>query len=100
MAENLIEVKKYKQFYGMSSEYANNKFAGGMGNYKTSEGRELLIPYTGSMDTIIQDIKGGVASCCTYIGAKSVKNMSKCSTIIKVHNQLNTVFEKYTNKIC
>lgn len=98
--KNLIEVKKYKQFYGMSSEYANNKFAGGMGNYKTSEGRELLIPYTGSMDTIIQDIKGGVASCCTYIGAKSVKNMSKCSTIIKVHNQLNTVFEKYTNKIC
>lgn len=97
--KNLIEIKKYKQFYGMSSEYANNKYAGGMGDYKTSEGRELLIPYTGSIDTIIQDIKGGVASCCTYIGAKSVKDMSKCSTIIKVHNQLNTVFEKYTNKI-
>jgi GMP reductase len=93
---NLIQIKKFKQYYGMSSEYANNKFAGGMCNYKTSEGRELLIPYTGSLDKILQDISGGIASCCTYIGAAAIKNMSKCATIIKVHNQLNKVFEKYS----
>lgn len=94
--KNAVQIKRFKQYYGMSSEYANNKFAGGMCNYKTSEGRELLIPYTGSLDKILQDISGGIASCCTYIGAASVKNMSKCATIIKVHNQLNKVFEKYS----
>lgn len=92
----VIQTKYFKQYYGMSSEYANNKFAGGMCDYKTSEGRELLIPYTGSIDKVLQDITGGIASCCTYIGATSVKHMSKCATIIQVHNQLNRVFEKYS----
>lgn len=94
--KHVIQTKFFKQYYGMSSEYANNKFAGGMSNYKTSEGRELLIPYTGSIDKVLQDITGGIASCCTYIGATSVKHMSKCATIIQVHNQLNKVFEKYS----
>lgn len=94
--KHVIQTKFFKQYYGMSSEYANNKFAGGMSNYKTSEGRELLIPYTGSIDKVLQDINGGIASCCTYIGATSVKHMSKCATIIQVHNQLNKVFEKYS----
>ena len=92
---HVIQTRRFKAYYGMSSEYANNKFAGGMGNYKTSEGRELLIPYTGAIDKILQDISGGIASCCTYIGATSVKHLSKCATIIQVHNQLNKVFEKY-----
>lgn len=92
----LIQTKYFKMYYGMSSEYANNKFAGGMSNYKTSEGRELLIPYTGALDKVLQDITGGIASCCTYIGAASIKHMSKCATIIQVHNQLNRVFEKYS----
>ena len=94
--KHIVQTKYFKVYYGMSSEYANNKFAGGMCNYKTSEGRELLIPYTGPIDKILQDINGGIASCCTYIGATSVKHMSKCATIIQVHNQLNKVFEKYS----
>jgi len=94
--EHVIETKRFKRYYGMSSVYANNKFAGGMADYKTSEGRELMIPYTGSIDMVLQDITGGIASCCTYIGAASVKHLSKCATIIQVHNQLNKVFEKYS----
>ena len=90
-----IITKKFKEYYGMSSTYANNKFAGGMSDYKTSEGREVLIPYTGAMEKIIQDIKGGIASACTYMGASRIKHMSKCATIIKVGHQLNTIFERY-----
>lgn len=89
------EYKKFKLYYGMSSTLANNKFAGGMSNYKASEGREVLIPYTGSLDKILQDIKGGIASACTYMGAASVKDMSKCATLIIVNNTLNRIFEKY-----
>lgn len=91
----VFEYKKYKLYYGMSSTLANNKFAGGMSNYKASEGREAFIPYTGSLDKILQDIKGGIASACTYIGAANVKDMSKCATLIKVNHTINKVFEKY-----
>lgn len=87
-----IITKKYKLYYGMSSTLANNKFAGGLKDYKTSEGRESLVPYTGSLDKILQDICGGVASACTYIGAKTVKDMSKCATLIKVNHTINTIF--------
>ena len=90
-----FEWKKFKLYYGMSSRLANNKFAGGMSNYKASEGREVLIPYTGSLDDILQDIKGGIASACTYIGATNVKDMPKCATLIKVNHTINKVFEKY-----
>jgi GMP reductase len=89
------EYKKYKLYYGMSSTLANNKFAGGMCDYKASEGREVLIPYTGSLDKILQDIRGGIASACTYVGSVCVKDMSKCATVIKVNNTINKVFEKY-----
>lgn len=91
----LYDIKKYKLYYGMSSTLANNKFAGGMSNYKASEGREAFIPYTGSLDKILQNIKGGIASACTYIGAANVKDMSKCATLIKVNHTINKVFEKY-----
>ena len=89
------EYKKFKLYYGMSSTLANNKFAGGMSNYKASEGREVLIPYTGSLDKILQDIRGGIASACTYMGSVCVKDMSKCATIIKVNNTINKIFERY-----
>jgi len=87
-----VITKKFKLYYGMSSTLANNKFAGGMKDYKTSEGRQSLVPYTGSIDKILQDICGGVASACTYIGAKTVKDMSKCATLIKVNHTINTIF--------
>lgn len=95
---HVVTTKEFKLYYGMSSTLANNKFAGGMKDYKTSEGRELEVPYTGKLSSILQDIRGGVASACTYIGAKSIKQMSKCATLIQVNNQLNKVFEKYERK--
>lgn len=91
----VFEYKSFKLYYGMSSTLANNKFAGGMKDYKASEGREVLIPYTGSLDKILQDIKGGIASACTYMGSTCVKDMSKCATLIRVNNTINKVFEKY-----
>lgn len=91
----IYKTKYYKEYIGMSSTKANNLYAGGMQNYKTAEGRELEIPYTGSLYGTLKNIKGGIASCCTYIGANKVKYMPKCATIIKVNNQLNKVFERY-----
>lgn len=86
--------KSFVQFYGMSSKAANDKHFGGMKDYRSSEGREVLIPYKGAVDDTVQDILGGVRSTCTYVGASELKHLSKCTTFIRVNNQYNRVFEK------
>ena len=40
-----IEGKLYKQFYGMSSAVAMNKHAGGVAEYRSSEGKAVILPY-------------------------------------------------------
>jgi GMP reductase len=88
--------KKYKLFYGMSSETAMNKYHGGVAEHRASEGRTIKLPYRGPVQSTIQNILGGVRSCCTYIGAARIKDMPKCATFIRVNRQLNTVHEQYT----
>lgn len=90
--ENIIETRKFKQFYGMSSHLAQEKHFGGMKNYRTTEGREKLIPYTGPVSDTIENILGGLRSTMTYIGAKKLKDIPKCTTFYTVNRQLNTVF--------
>lgn len=85
--------KKYKAFYGMSSKKANDKYSGGLANYRSSEGREVLIPYKGPISETIRDIKGSIASTMTYIGAKRLKDIPKCATFVRVNNTHNRVFE-------
>ena len=72
-------------FYGMSSEDAQNKYNGGLSKYKTSEGRTETIICKGSAKNVIQEINGGLASCCAYLGANSLKELPKCARAIKVN---------------
>ena len=44
------------------------------------------------MDNTIKDILSGVRSACTYVGARSLKSLSKCTTFIKVNNTHNEIF--------
>jgi GMP reductase len=81
---------KYKLFYGMSSEHAMNKHYGGMKQYRSSEGRVIKIKYRGPLINTIRDYLGGVRSTCTYINAKCIKYMPKCTTFLIVSQQLNT----------
>ena len=84
--------KKMKLFYGMSSEHAMKKHYGKMANYRSSEGREIKIPYKGPLENTILDYLGGVRSTCTYINAKCIKHIPKCTTFILANQQLNTHF--------
>ena len=88
----LEERKKFVQFYGMSSETAMEKHHGGIAEYRSSEGRTVKVPYNGSVSKTVQDILGGVRSTCTYIGAKSLKDLSKCTTFVRVNKQYNSIF--------
>ena len=95
--EPKYEVKKFKQFYGMSSKLAQEKHWCGMEKYRTSEGREKLIPYTGPVQNIINDYLGGLRSYFTYCNIKKLKDAPKCTTFYRVNKQLNTVFANNQN---
>ena len=79
-------------FYGMSSRTAMDKHAGGVANYRASEGKEVLLDSRGPVENTLQDILGGVRSACTYVGARKLKELSKRTTFIRVARQLNEVF--------
>ncbi|MBL7723526.1 MAG: GMP reductase [Chitinophagaceae bacterium] len=84
--------KPYKLFYGMSSETAMNKYAGGVADYRASEGKTTEIPYRGPVTDTVLDILGGLRSACTYVGAKVLKELSKRTTFIRVQEQHNEWF--------
>ena len=94
--EPCLELKEVKQFYGMSSTLAQEKFGNGKPKYRASEGRVSLVPYVGPIDGVIEELLGGLRSTMTYIGAWKLKNIPKQCTFYKVHNQLNRTYEKYT----
>ena len=85
---------KFIEFYGSSSEEANEKHYGGLANYRSSEGKKVKIQMKNSLDSTIRDILGGVRSSCTYVGASSLKQLSKCNTFVRVNNQYNDTFGK------
>jgi GMP reductase len=84
--------KQFKEFYGMSSDTAMNKYAGGVANYRSSEGKTVKILYKGDVINTINDLLGGIRSTLTYVGAKYLKELSKRTTFIKVNNQLNNIY--------
>ena len=85
--------KKYKVFYGMSSDTAMNKYHGGVEKYRSSEGKTVKVPYKGSVTQTIDNILGGVRSTCTYVGAKRLKDLGKCCTFMRVNRQVNTFYK-------
>jgi GMP reductase len=89
-----VDGKKYKLFYGMSSEHAMKKHYGSMAEYRSSEGRLIKVPYKGSLEVTVKDYLGGLRSACAYINAHKIKHMPKCTTFLLVNQQLNTHFEK------
>lgn len=89
------EIKDGKvTFYGMSSDTAMNKHSGGVAEYRSSEGRTVSVPYKGSVKSTVLDLLGGIRSTCTYVGAPTLKQLSKCTTFIRTNRQFNDIFVK------
>jgi len=86
----------FKVFYGMSSDTAMKKHAGGVAEYRSSEGKTVKVPYRGPIDETIRDILGGVRSACTYVGAACLRELPHRTTFVRVTQQLNTVFTEST----
>ena len=85
---------KTVEFHGSSSKTASELHGNGLMNYRSSEGKSVTIPYRGKVENTINHILGGLRSCCTYVGASKLKDLSKRTTFVRVVNgyQYNTVF--------
>jgi GMP reductase len=84
------------EFYGMSSDRAREKHGKRKDGYRGNEGRWISLPYRGPVNPTVEDILGGVRSAATYIGARRLKDMPKCATFVRVNNNINRVYERYT----
>ena len=84
--------KKFRLFYGMSSQTAMDKHSGGVAEYRASEGKTVKVAYKGAVSETVKDILGGVRSTCTYVGASQLRELSKRTTFIRVAEQENQVF--------
>lgn len=92
--ESFAYLEEFVEFYGMSSDTAMKKKHGEMAEYRSSEGRTVQVPYKGEVYKTVQNILGGLRSTCTYTGATSLKQLSKCTTFIRVNKQFNDIFTK------
>lgn len=88
--------KQIKLFYGMSSRTAMQKHHGGVAEYRASEGKTVEVPYRGPVAGTISQILGGVRSACTYVGAATLKELSKRTTFIRCSQTVNQVFGQST----
>lgn len=91
--EPMVVTRKFKKYFGMASNYAMKLYNSG-GNYKTDEGRMKLIPYVGSLDSVLQQLEGGIKSMMCFIGAKTLKEVPKKTTFYRIHHGLNDKFMK------
>ena len=82
------------KFRGMSSKEAQIDHYGSLKDYRAAEGKEVIVPYKGNVSNTMQEILGGLRSCMTYIGAKSLRDIPKCATFIRVNRQLNESLSK------
>ena len=89
-AHVLTGEKKF-QFYGMSSYEAQDKYDSRK-RQRTSEGKLVEVLAKGCVDNVMQDIVGGIRSCCAYIGATSIKDIHRCANFVRVNNTHNQIF--------
>jgi GMP reductase len=88
-------IENGQEFYGSSSERANNEHAGGLKDYRAAEGLEFKLPERGPLEKVLQEITGGLRSACAYIGARTIKETPKRTTFIRVNRKYNDFLWRY-----
>jgi GMP reductase len=68
----------------MSSREAMDRHSGGVADYRAPEGKLVSVAYKGLAEGVVQEVLGGLRSACSYVGAMKLKDLSKCTTFVKV----------------
>jgi GMP reductase len=91
--EDDVEEPVGMKFYGMASKTAMDKHGHSNREYRGEEGKTVTVPYRGPVRYTAQDILSGIRSACTYVGARRLKDLSKCTTFIRVNSTHNRIYE-------
>ena len=81
------------KFYGMASSTAMDRHGHPNREYRGEEGKTVTVPYRGSVENTVTDILSGMRSACTYVGANRLKDLSKCTTFLRVNNTHNRIYD-------
>ena len=68
------------RLYGNASKAAQ----GTLEKYRAEEGREIGIPYKGTLDEVVQDLLGGLRSACTYVGASNLVELREKGSFVRI----------------
>ena len=82
----------YKEFYGMSSNHAQEINYSKQKNYKASEGKLVKLKYKGPVEKTIMEILGGLRSAHSYIGAKKIIDFKKNCVFVRCTQTTNEIF--------
>ena len=74
--------KNFRELYGMSSTQAMTKHYGGVADYRTSEGKSILVEDRGPVKNTLNKILGALRSTCSYINAKNIGEIHENSSFI------------------
>lgn len=88
------QLEHTRKFYGMASKKAQDLHNGGIAEYRSSEGKEVVVPYRGPVKNVISDLLGGLRSTCAYVGADNIRQLQRKAKFVRVNKQLNEVFSK------
>ena len=72
-----------KEYRGMASKDAQIKWRG---RYSSNEGISTFIPYKGSVETILEDLRNGIVSGFSYSGARTIMELQTKAKFIKQTN--------------
>lgn len=73
--------KEAKIFRGMASYQAQKE---SRGNVSVSEGVSTTVPYKGSVNHIVNQIRGGIGSGCSYSGVEELSMLSTVAEYVEV----------------
>jgi IMP dehydrogenase len=75
--------KKVKKYRG-SASLESYKDQGKEAKHRTAEGESFVVPYKGSVATILQDIEGGLRSSLSYVGASNLKEFQHRAEFVRI----------------
>ena len=76
----------------MSAARAMKTYFGEVAKHRAPEGKEVRVPYRGAVEITIQSILGGIRSACSYVGARRIKDLPKCTTFVRVTITTNEIY--------
>ena len=93
-----INGKDYINFYGLGSKKQFELTHISEKDYRSVEGRNLLVPCDVSILDHFKRIKNALRSACAYLGVTHIKDLQKTAEFIRVSDSLNSSLAKYENE--